>query len=157
DIVRARRDVVVVCPVHPNPKVQRQVYQELAAVGRIQLVPPVEYPELLWLLHRAFLVLTDSGRPQEEPPALHKSGPRVRESTHAPEGSAAGGARLVGTARARVVRETLRVLDDEQEHLAMSTRANPFGDGHAAERILQFLAATHTRSPAAECQLSRGA
>jgi len=157
DIVRARRGVVVVCPVHPNPEVQRRVHHELAAVEGIQLVPPVDYPELLWLLDRSFLVLTDSGGLQEEAPAFHKPVLVLRESTERSEGIEGGTARLVGTGRAQIARETLRMLDDGQEHLRMSTRENPFGDGHAAERILQFLATNHSRQIGAECQLSRGA
>jgi UDP-N-acetylglucosamine 2-epimerase (non-hydrolysing) len=156
DIVRARGDVVVVCPVHPNPDVQRRVYQELA-VERVHLVPPLDYPELLWLLDRSFLVLTDSGGLQEEAPAFHKPVLVLRESTERPEGVEGGVARLVGTTRAHIVRETLRVLDDEQEYLGMSTRENPFGDGRAAERILQFLAAHHPQQAGAAVELSHDA
>jgi UDP-N-acetylglucosamine 2-epimerase (non-hydrolysing) len=156
DIVRARGDVVVVCPVHPNPDVQRRVYQDLA-IERVQLVPPVDYHELLWLLDRSFLVLTDSGGLQEEAPAFHKPVLVLRESTERPEGIDGGVARLVGTARAQIVRETLQVLDDEREYLAMSTPENPFGDGRAAERILQFLAANHPRHVRAEFELSHDA
>jgi UDP-N-acetylglucosamine 2-epimerase (non-hydrolysing) len=156
DIVRARRDVVVLCPVHPNPDVQRRVYQELA-IERIQLMPPLDYPELLWVLDRSFLVLTDSGGLQEEAPAFHKPVLVLRESTERPEGIDGGVAKLVGTARERIVSETLRVLDDEDEYLRMRTRENPFGDGHAAERILHFLATNHPRQAAAEWQLSHRA
>jgi UDP-N-acetylglucosamine 2-epimerase (non-hydrolysing) len=156
DIVRARRDVVIVCPVHPNPDVQRRVHEELAAVERIQLVPPVDYPELLWLLDRCFLVLTDSGGLQEEAPTFHKPVLVLRDSTERPEGVDGGVARLVGTARERIAGETLRMLDDEQEYRRMSTRENPFGDGRAAERILRFLAANHTRKME-ESRLSHGA
>jgi UDP-N-acetylglucosamine 2-epimerase (non-hydrolysing) len=156
DIVRARGDVVVVCPVHPNPDVQRRVYQDLA-VERVQLVPPLDYPELLWLLDRSFLVLTDSGGLQEEAPAFHKPVLVLRESTERPEGVDGGVARLVGTTRAQIVRTTLRILDDEQAYLEMSTPENPFGDGRAAERILQFLIANHPRHPRAEFELSHDA
>jgi UDP-N-acetylglucosamine 2-epimerase (non-hydrolysing) len=156
DIVRARGDVVIVCPVHPNPDVQRRVHEELAAVERIQLVPPVEYPELLWLLDRSVLVLTDSGGLQEEAPAYHKPVLVLRDSTERPEGIEAGVARLVGTARERITGETLRLLDDAQEYRRMSSRDNPFGDGRAAERILGFLEANHPR-PAEESQMSHRA
>jgi UDP-N-acetylglucosamine 2-epimerase len=145
DIVRTRRDVVIVCPVHPNPDVQRRVHEELASVDRILLVPPVDYPELLWLLERCALVLTDSGGLQEEAPAFHRPVLVLRDSTERPEGIEGGVARLVGTDRERITAETLRLLDDEQAYRRMSTRENPFGDGRASERILGFLEANHTR------------
>jgi UDP-N-acetylglucosamine 2-epimerase (non-hydrolysing) len=156
DIVRARRDVVIICPVHPNPDVQRRVEEELASVDRVQLVPPVDYRELLWLLDRAFLILTDSGGLQEEAPAFHKPVLVLRDSTERPEGIEGGVARLVGTARNRITGETLRLLDDEQEYRRMSTPENPFGDGRAAERILRFLEASHARQTE-EPRLSRRA
>jgi UDP-N-acetylglucosamine 2-epimerase (non-hydrolysing) len=156
DIVGARRDVVIVCPVHPNPDVQRRVHEELAAVERIQLVPPLDYPELLWLLERCVLVLSDSGGLQEEAPTFHKPVLVLRDSTERPEGIDGGVARLVGTARERITTASLRLLDDEQEYRRMSTRANPFGDGRASERILEFLATIHTR-PGEESRLSQHA
>lgn len=139
DIVSARPDVVVVCPVHPNPDVEGRMRTELSAVDRVHLVPPVDYQELLWLLDACTLVLTDSGGLQEEAPAFRKPVLVLRDVTERPEGIRAGVARLLGTDRASIVRETLRLLDDPAEYARMASGDNPYGDGRAGERILTWL------------------
>jgi UDP-N-acetylglucosamine 2-epimerase (non-hydrolysing) len=120
--------------------VQSVLSDELGATARVQLIPPVSYRHLLWLLDACALVLTDSGGIQEEAPAYRKPVLVLRDTTERPEGVTAGVARLVGTSCEAIVREASRLLDNEEAYAAMAGGANPYGDGHAAERILQVLA-----------------
>jgi UDP-N-acetylglucosamine 2-epimerase (non-hydrolysing) len=112
----------------------------------VTLTPPVGYLTLVHLLDRSRFVVTDSGGLQEEAPSLGKPVLVVREATERPEGIDAGTARLVGTDRARLVAEASRLLDDEAAYAAMARAVNPYGDGHAAGRIVAAL--TPTRTPA---------
>jgi UDP-N-acetylglucosamine 2-epimerase (non-hydrolysing) len=155
EIVEARGDVTVVCPVHPSPLVAPRMRAALGRVERVTLLEPVEYAELLWLMEASTLVLTDSGGLQEEAPAFNKPVLVLRDVTERPEGIDAGVARLVGTDRATIVRETLRLLDDEREYRRMAGGANPYGDGRASERILTFLLAHVGVRRAASAVLAR--
>jgi UDP-N-acetylglucosamine 2-epimerase len=141
EIVAARPDVHVVCPVHPNPAVQSVMHAVLRPVERVHLLGPIDYPELLWLLDAATLVVTDSGGLQEEAPAFHTPVLVIRDTTERPEGIEAGVARLIGTDPATIVRETLRLLDDPETYALMARGENPYGDGRASMRILDALAA----------------
>jgi UDP-N-acetylglucosamine 2-epimerase (non-hydrolysing) len=135
----ARGDLQVVYPVHLNPNVWRPVHRALEAVPGVFLVPPVDYRRLVYLLGRSTLVLTDSGGIQEEAPSLGVPVLVLRQVTERPEGVAAGSARVVGTNRDRIVAEASRLLDDPEAYQAMAQTVNPYGDGHAAERIVQAL------------------
>ncbi len=139
DIAAARADVEVVYPVHPNPNVRAAAGKVLGRSERVRLVAPVDYMAFLALLRRSSLVLTDSGGVQEEAPTFRKPALVLREVTERPEGVEAGVARLVGTDRAKIVRETLRLLDDPRAYRAMAAGRNPYGDGRAAERIRSIL------------------
>lgn len=139
DLVSARPDVIVACPVHPNPNVEVRMHAELDGLARVRLLAPVRYAELLWLLEACTLVLTDSGGLQEEAPTFGKPVLVLRDTTERPEGIEAGAARLVGTGRDAIVRATLRLLDDAAAYRRMAEVANPYGDGHASGRIVQFL------------------
>jgi UDP-N-acetylglucosamine 2-epimerase (non-hydrolysing) len=134
-----RRDLEIVYPVHLNPNVLGPVYERLAGLGNLHLLPPVGYLEFLWLMDRAHVLLTDSGGVQEEGPALGKPVLVMREVTERPEAVEVGAAALVGTSRERIVSAVVRLLDDEAHHLRMATAGSPFGDGRAAERIADFL------------------
>jgi UDP-N-acetylglucosamine 2-epimerase (non-hydrolysing) len=133
--------VRLVYPVHLNPNVQEPVYRLLGGIPNVSLLPPLDYLPLVHLLKRAALVLTDSGGLQEEAPGLGVPVLVMRAVTERPEGIEAGTVRLVGTDRARVVAETRQLLDDSQAYAAMAQAVNPYGDGHAAERIVQALLA----------------
>ena len=140
ELVDRNPDVSLVYPVHLNPNVQEPVRAILGGVARVHLVPPVDYGTMVSLLRRAYLVLTDSGGVQEEAPSLGKPVLVMRDTTERPEGVEAGTARLVGTARDRIVGEAERLLHDPDAYAAMSRAHNPYGDGHAAERIADVLA-----------------
>ncbi len=135
----ARGDVQVIYPVHLNPNVHGPVHRALGDVPNVLLLPPVDYATLVWLLKRCALVLTDSGGIQEEAPALGKPVLVLRQVTERPEGVEAGTARVVGADAERIVFETNRLLDDEAAYQAMARAVNPYGDGHAAERIVAAL------------------
>lgn len=134
-----RGDVEIVYPVHLNPNVQEPVNRILKNVKRITLLPPLDYLPLVHLMKRAALILTDSGGIQEEAPSFGVPVLVMRETTERPEGVEAGTLKLVGTETARIVSEANRLLDDASAYAAMAKAANPYGDGHAAERIVEAL------------------
>jgi UDP-N-acetylglucosamine 2-epimerase (non-hydrolysing) len=131
--------VRIIYPVHRNPNVWGPVHELLGGVPHIALRPPLDYLPNLQLMKRAYLVITDSGGIQEEATGLGVPALVLREVTERPEGVATGALRIVGTDRARIVAEASRVLDDRTEHERMANAENPFGDGHAAERIVASL------------------
>ena len=135
----ARGDVEIVYPVHPNPNVQDPVNRLLRGVGGIHLIDPLPYVPFVDLMRKAHVLLTDSGGIQEEGPSLGKPVLVMREKTERPEAVAAGTARLVGVSEERIVMETALLLDDRAEYERRSHIHNPYGDGHAAERIRRIL------------------
>jgi UDP-N-acetylglucosamine 2-epimerase (non-hydrolysing) len=124
-----------VYPVHLNPNVQEPVRRILSGIPNLILLPPLDYLPFVHLIKRSTLILTDSGGIQEEAPGLGVPVLVLREVTERPEGVQAGTVRLVGTETARIVSEARRLLDDPEAHAQMARAANPYGDGHAAERI----------------------
>jgi len=140
EIATRRPDVRIVYPVHLNPNVQQPANELLRDLPNVTLLPPVDYLMLAHLLKHCYLVLTDSGGLQEEAPSLGKPVLVLRCVTERPEAIEAGAARIVGTDREAIVRETYRLLDDAEAYAAMARAVNPFGDGHAAERIVEALA-----------------
>ncbi len=131
----SRGDIELVYPVHLNPNVQEPVNRILKGLPHVNLLPPMDYLPLVHLMKRATLILTDSGGIQEEAPAFGVPVLVLREVTERPEGVEAGTLKLVGTDTRRIVEEANRLLDDSSAHMAMARAVNPFGDGHAAERI----------------------
>jgi UDP-N-acetylglucosamine 2-epimerase (non-hydrolysing) len=132
-------DVQIVYPVHLNPNVSEPVNRILGHVDNVILIEPQDYLPFVWLMNRAWLILTDSGGIQEEAPSLGKPVLVMREMTERPEAVEAGTVRLVGTNRQRIVEEVTRLLRDEEEYEAMSRAHNPYGDGQACSRILTAL------------------
>jgi len=135
----SREDVEIVYPVHLNPNVQEPVNRFLKDVKHITLLPPLDYLPLVHLMKHANLILTDSGGIQEEAPAFGIPVLVMRETTERPEGVSAGTLKLVGTDPDRIVVEANRLLDDPAEYAKMSKASNPYGDGHAAQRIVEAL------------------
>jgi len=139
-ISEGRGDQVhIVYPVHRNPQVWEPVHERLAGLPGITLLPPVDYRTLVYLMRRCRLVLTDSGGLQEEAPSLDKPVLVLRETTERPEAVAAGATRVVGTDPRRIVDETYQLLDDPAAYARMAGAPNPYGDGRAAERIVDAL------------------
>jgi UDP-N-acetylglucosamine 2-epimerase (non-hydrolysing) len=138
-IAAAAPDVRIVLPVHPRPEVERTVRGRLSGIRNITLLGPVLYVDMMMLLTRAHLVLTDSGGLQEEAPAIGKPVLVLRETTERPEAVEAGAAILVGRDPDRIVDVTLALLSDHARYTAMAVPRPIYGDGHAAERIADYL------------------
>ena len=136
---RYRNSVRIIYPVHLNPNIRKPVYRMLGAVSNITLVEPLDYLSFVHLMKHSYLVLTDSGGIQEEAPSLGKPVLVLREITERPEAVEAGTVRAVGTSEETIVRETCRLLNDHCEYERMARANNPYGDGHAAERIVGAL------------------
>ncbi|MBN1120970.1 MAG: UDP-N-acetylglucosamine 2-epimerase (non-hydrolyzing) [Anaerolineae bacterium] len=141
-IAERNPDIRLIYPVHLNPNVQEPVYRILKDVERVHLIDPLPYPDFAHLMNRSSLVITDSGGLQEEAPSLGKPVLVMRRTTERPEAVEAGTARLVGTDSGVILEEAETLLHDPAAYEAMANAVSPFGDGHAAERIAQHLAAT---------------
>lgn len=137
--IAARGDVQVVYPVHLNPNVQAPVRRILSGLADVHLIEPQDYLPFVYLMDRAYLIITDSGGVQEEAPSLGKPVLVMRDTTERPEAVEAGTVKLVGTDRATLVREANRLLDDAAAYEAMARAHNPYGDGKAAARIRDIL------------------
>jgi UDP-N-acetylglucosamine 2-epimerase (non-hydrolysing) len=140
-IAKAYPDVQLVYPVHLNPNVQEPVYRLLGSTPGVSLLPPLDYLSFINVMNRAELVLTDSGGLQEEAPALHKPVLVMRETTERPEGVAAGVSRLVGTDPEKIYTSVSELLDDSENYQIMASAQNPYGDGTAAQQIVDALMA----------------
>ncbi|HUI41568.1 MAG TPA: UDP-N-acetylglucosamine 2-epimerase (non-hydrolyzing) [Terriglobia bacterium] len=132
--------VRILYPVHPNPSIREPVHRLLGGIRNVVLTAPLDYLALVQVMKRSYLVLTDSGGIQEEAPALGVPVLVLREVTERPEAVECGTVRLVGSAKDRIVSEAARLLDDPREHERRAQAVNPYGDGHAAERIGRALA-----------------
>lgn len=136
---RYAEQAVILYPVHLNPNVQEPARRILGDAPNVILTDPLDYLPLIHVMRRAALVLTDSGGIQESAPSLGKPVLVLRDKTERPEAVDAGTVRLVGADRARIVAEASRLLDDFAEYAAMARAINPYGDGHAAPRIVDAL------------------
>lgn len=134
-----RPDLEIVYPVHLNPNVRKPVMQALAGRGNVHLIDPLDYLEFVHLMRRASIVLTDSGGIQEEAPSLGIPVLVMRDVTERPEAIESGAVKLVGTDKARIVNGIASLLDDAASYGAMAHSTNPYGDGHAGERIVNSL------------------
>ncbi len=128
-----------VYPVHLNPNVQEPVREALGDIENVHLVPPASYPEFVWLMDRAYLVLTDSGGVQEEAPSLRKPVLVMRDTTERPEAVDAGGVELVGASCVNIVRAASHLLQDPVEYSRRQIDSNPYGDGNSARRIMELV------------------
>lgn len=140
EVARRHPDVVLVCPLHPNPRVREAVLPVVARQDNILVVDPLPYGPFCRLLDRCHLVVTDSGGIQEEAPSLGKPVLVLRDNTERPEGVSAGTVELVGTDAGRVAARITELLDDARAYEAMQRVANPYGDGHAAARTVAAFA-----------------
>lgn len=132
-------DVEFVYPVHLNPNVQGPVHRVLGSIPNVHLVPPAAYPEFVYLMDRATLILTDSGGVQEEAPSLKKPVLVMRDTTERPEAVEAGAVELVGTSFEAILAGCSRLLSDPVEYAARQIDQNPYGDGHASNRIIELM------------------
>lgn len=138
--IAERSEVQIVYPVHLNPNVQQPVKRLLSDCACVHLIEPLDYLPFVYLMTRAYLLITDSGGVQEEAPSLGKPVLVMRDVTERPEAVLAGTVKLVGTDKETIVAETIRLLDNQAEYQRMSLAHNPYGDGLAAQRIIKVLA-----------------
>lgn len=143
DLAEKHSDIRVIYPVHLNPNVQETVNGLLGGVNRIHLTKPLDYVTFVSLLRKCFLVLTDSGGVQEEAPSFAKPVLVLRKVTERPEASQFGMSKIIGMSRERIVDETEALLTDAKAYHDMSEGQNPYGDGKAAERIVEAVARWH--------------
>ena len=139
EVVDTHPDVEVVYPVHLSPVVRDCVFPLLGGHDRIHLIDPVDVEEMHNLIARCYMVMTDSGGLQEEAPALGKPVLVMRRETERPEAIAAGTAKLAGVEKEEIVRLANELLDDPAAYAGMAKAVNPYGDGHASERIVQAI------------------
>lgn len=137
-------NVKVVYPIHKNPKVREIANSIFKGHDRIRLIEPLDVFDFHNFMNKSYLILTDSGGIQEEAPSLGKPVLVMRDTTERPEGVTAGTLKLVGTSEESIYRETLKLLSDEKEYKKMSHACNPYGDGHASERIADIISAYFT-------------
>ncbi|WP_404356713.1 non-hydrolyzing UDP-N-acetylglucosamine 2-epimerase [Methylotuvimicrobium sp. KM1] len=139
ELAQKHPDWDLVYPVHLNPNVQKPVYEILDRLDNVYLIAPLDYEPFVWIMNRSDLILTDSGGIQEEGPSLGKPVLVMREVTERPEAVDAGTVLLVGTDKAKIVSGVEKVLLDGEVYKRMSKAHNPYGDGHACEKIVQTL------------------
>lgn len=139
EIAQTNPEVQMIYPVHLNPKVQQPVYEVLGELKNIHLIAPLSYPAFVWLMNKSYLIITDSGGIQEEAPSLGKPVLVMRATTERPEALAAGTVILVGSDKEKIIFECNRLLQDKEKYHQMSALHNPYGEGKASEKILEFM------------------
>lgn len=138
-IVLEHEDVKVIYPIHKNPKVRKPAKEILGDTERIRLIEPLDVIDFHNFMARSYLILTDSGGIQEEAPSLGKPVLVMRDTTERPEGIEAGTLKLVGTEEETIYQEVKKLLNNHKLYNQMSKAVNPYGDGHASERIIQAI------------------
>ncbi len=139
DIAYANDEVQIIYPVHLNPNVKKVVHEILSDISNINLIEPLSYPAFVWLMTQSYLIITDSGGVQEEAPSLGKPVLVMRNTTERPEAVASGTVILVGTDKDIIVKETNSLLHDSQRYESMSKLHNPYGNGNASKKIVEFI------------------
>jgi len=139
EIAEKNPEFDIVYPVHLNPNVQKPVKEILSNIKNIYLIEPLQYEQFIYLMDKSYFIITDSGGVQEEAPSLGKPVLVMRDTTERPEALDAGTVKLVGTDKEKIVKEAQKLIDDTIEYEKMSRAHNPYGDGKACEKILEFL------------------
>lgn len=132
-------DIDIVYPVHLNPNVQKPVKETLSNTPNVYLIDPLQYESFIYMMNKSYFIITDSGGVQEEAPSLGKPVLVMRDTTERPEAVEAGTVKLVGTNKETIIKEAQKLLDDHNEYNKMSKAHNPYGDGKACERIVEFI------------------
>ena len=130
---------LIIYPVHLNPKVQEPVNRILSEIDNILLIEPLAYQDFIWMMNRSKIIITDSGGVQEEAPSLGKPVLVMRDTTERPEAVEAGTVLLVGTVEDLIVSKALDLLNNNKNFIKMSKLHNPYGDGLASKRIVNFI------------------
>lgn len=139
-MIAENNNVEIVFPIHYSPAIREAAKQAgLYEIKNIHIIDPLDYPNLVYLMEKSYLVLTDSGGIQEEAPSLGKPVLVMRDTTERPEGVEAGVAKLVGTNEKVIIAETERLLDSQTEYTKMANAMNPYGDGDTSKKIINIL------------------
>jgi UDP-N-acetylglucosamine 2-epimerase (non-hydrolysing) len=134
-------DIDIVYPVHLNPNVQKPVKEILSNISNVHLIEPLQYEQFIYLMDKSYFIITDSGGVQEEAPSLGKPVLVMRDTTERPEAIEAGTVKLVGTDKEAIIKEAQLLLDSNVEYTKMSKAHNPYGDGSASRKIVDFILA----------------
>jgi UDP-N-acetylglucosamine 2-epimerase (non-hydrolysing) len=138
-IAKRNPDINIVYPVHLNPNVRKPVNSILSETKNVLLIEPLQYEAFILLMSKSYLILTDSGGIQEEAPSLGKPVLVMRDTTERPEAVEAGTVKLIGSNKEQIIEAVQHLIDDPKEYQRMSEAHNPYGDGHACERIVKSL------------------
>ncbi|AZJ35026.1 UDP-N-acetylglucosamine 2-epimerase (non-hydrolyzing) [Tenacibaculum singaporense] len=139
EVATTHTDVQIIYPVHLNPNVQKPVHEILSRIENIKLIDPLAYPAFVWLMNQSYMIITDSGGVQEEAPSLGKPVLVMRDTTERPEAVEAGTVILVGTDKNKIVDEANSLLINTNRYQLMSELHNPYGEGKACQRIVEFI------------------
>lgn len=132
-------NIDIVYPVHLNPNVQKPVKDILSNTSNVYLISPLQYEQFIYMMNKSYFIITDSGGVQEEAPSLGKPVLVMRSTTERPEAVKAGTVKLVGTSKENIIKEAQKLLDDKVEYEKMSKAHNPYGDGNACKKIVNFI------------------
>ncbi len=146
DIATMNKGVQIIYPLHLNPNVREPVLKILRDIDCINLIAPLSYPAFVWLMNQSYLILTDSGGVQEEAPSLGKPVLVLRDTTERPEAVEAGTVILVGTEKEKIVHQCNDLLNNSVRYCQMTTLHNPYGDGQACQRIVEYIDSLSNKS-----------
>jgi len=138
EIAQSNPNISIIYPVHLNPNVQKPVNELLSDVKNIYLINPMQYESFIYLMDKSYFIITDSGGVQEEAPSLGKPVLVMRDTTERPEAVEAGTVKLVGVDSELIIKEAQELLDNSEAYSKMSKAHNPYGDGNACQRIVEF-------------------
>mgnify|MGYP003575479125 CR=1 FL=1 len=139
EVALQHKDVQIIYPVHLNPNVKKPVHKILSNISNVKLINPLAYPAFVWLMKKSYLIITDSGGVQEEAPSLGKPVLVMRDTTERPEAVDVGTVILVGTNKDKIISEANNLLINIKHYKDMSALHNPYGDGNACKRIVEFI------------------
>lgn len=139
ELAQNNSDIQIIYPVHLNPNVKEPVYRILGNVANIILTDPLSYPAFVWMMKKSYIIITDSGGVQEEAPSLGKPVLVMRDSTERPEAVNAGTVIMVGSDKEKIIYEAHRLLKNHELYKQTSEIHNPYGDGKASQRIVDFI------------------
>ena len=139
NIALSNPNIDIVYPVHLNPNVQKPVKELLSGISNIYLIEPLQYEQFIYMMDKSYFIITDSGGVQEEAPSLGKPVLVMRDTTERPEALDAGTVKLVGTDTKLIIREAQLLIDNKEAYQKMSRASNPYGDGYACEKVVQYI------------------
>jgi UDP-N-acetylglucosamine 2-epimerase (non-hydrolysing) len=139
NIAEENEDVQIIYPVHPNPNIKKPVFKLLNKLKNVLLIEPLSYPSFVWLMEKAYLIITDSGGVQEEAPSIGKPVLVMRDTTERPEAVDAGTVILVGTDTEEIISQVSLLLNNSEKYNNMKKLHNPYGDGSASKKIVDYI------------------